>query len=246
MPLISDEAATTRIVYQEDDTTPSQQIMAEAQKAFDNPSDCLIVGADIGSTAFMVAFRQPGEHRTELVSDWPGHDPQSQENSSSTLPACLYYPPKPQPLPYWQRQLNVEKCSPDFNGDRVVEFWKAGLHPGTLLHSEVEAVANRVGVRVEQFAWDFTVLLLRTLFFDPGAVFKNQSHKALMTFSKPSSWLPEWFDVFVEAAESLGFRRSQIVFVSETEALAREFMKENSRNSLRKGHLPLFKVIAVY
>lgn len=51
----------------------------------------------------------------------------------------------------------------------------------------------------------------------------------VLVFAKPSAFDPCSYEVYQEAALSLGFVSSQIKFVSEAEALVRGFLKEDSR-----------------
>lgn len=172
----------------------------------------LFVGIDIGSTAFIVAYRMPGETWTRLVSTWAGYDGETDLNSGAVLPTALYYPPG-KPVVWARFVLFEEQCDPDYESSRRVEIWKPATQPGNSFYKEISTVAHYLGFEVSQFAHDFKVCLLNGLFFDkPGAFFRNDIGTRFelkdidLIFGKPTGWDEDSYRVFRIAAQSLGFR----------------------------------------
>ncbi|KAF8859618.1 hypothetical protein BDZ45DRAFT_801518 [Acephala macrosclerotiorum] len=196
----------------------------------------LIVSIDTGSTAFTVAFRRNNETVTQIVTNRPGHDPQSRDKSGSAPPTVLYYPKDRQPS--WQRQVEMEEItSDDFDPRRKVVNFKSGLDKKSDSYRGLNSIAQYIGMKIEGFALTFTVLLLRYLFFDDLSFFREDMQAGLriedviLIFAKPPAWDVATYDSFRLAAMSLGFKNEQLRFISETEALVRAFFAENTRDS---------------
>lgn len=191
-----------------------------------------VVGIDMGSSTFIVAAANTRQSSKgiEFVTSWTGS-----RYSGASVPSAMYFPANGPTV--WQRNVDREEGKIDFEPLRLVKNWKSSgqLAKNPFLAS-LQASAEYLGVDVEAFPHIFVTLLLNKLFFDERALFKPDPGSSLdlseisLVFAKPSGFDLRAFEPYQRAAIDLGFKPSQVSFVSETEAFLRGFLSEHIRH----------------
>ncbi|TGO32220.1 hypothetical protein BHYA_0338g00020 [Botrytis hyacinthi] len=191
----------------------------------------VFVGLDIGTYLAKASYRLRRNGTTHDIFIGSTASPYECSTASSTIPSGLYYL-QDSDVPLWGGDVAGARYLNDDDSDRLIQYWKNGLQPGSPFHMDMIAKSQLLKLKIDHFPFQMVVHLLNRLFFDDSALLRSTIRKAscnlgdvCLIFGKPSGWQMSTYKVFQDAAESLGFTRRQIKFVSETEAFLREYLK---------------------
>ena len=202
-----------------------------------------VFGFDIGSTKLVVSFQKAGETRVQDVMTWLGQDSSSHNNSGASVPSAIYLASKFPIDLQWGRKAEMEQKQKGFDRSRYFSSWKPGLEEGGPYHEKFREFADRFDLKVEGIAHEFMLMVLKYMFFDKGAFFRDMDiANTMLVIAKPPAWKQKSYKPLKDAALKLGFKPNNILFASEPESALREVLIQKATEPL---HLDSFKVCSI-
>ena len=213
-----------------------------------DPSIKTVVVLDVGTAQLCGVYWMRGTDRPQEIECWGSHG----IGNRSLATTAMYYLPDNR-REYWTGRFFIwgaeideerEVVRDKFDVDRLVEYWKPGLHKteGTnQYHEDLERKSrlifganNPLGIR--RFAFDFLGSTLDFLFdpergyfvrkFGTSIVFDTTGVSIVMTM--PSGWPDHEYNIFQQAADKFNFH--SLKMVPESDSMAWSWLRGGGIN----------------